>query len=78
MAKNLFVLTDKDLVKLSVMILLAVVFFGLSGLIIMIFLQWITRQSYAVDAVDKHGISQISASRPVSYTHLTLPTIYSV
>ena len=63
MVKNLFVLTEKDLIKLSVMMLLAVVFFGLSGLMIMIFLQWITRQSYAVDAVDKHGISQISASR---------------
>ena len=63
MTKPLFVLTERDLIKLSVMMLLAVVFFGLSGLVIMIFLQWITRQSYAQDVVDKHGISKVSASR---------------
>ena len=63
MTKPLFVLTERDLVKLSVMMLLSVIFFGLSGLMIMILLQWITRQSYAHDAVDKHGISRVSASR---------------
>jgi len=63
MDKNLFVLTGKDLVKLSVMLLLATIFFGLTGLVIMLFLQWITRQSYAQESVDKHGISQLSASR---------------
>ena len=63
MDKNLFVLTGKDLVKLSVMLLLASIFFGLTGLVIMLFLQWITRQSYAQESVDKHGISQLSASR---------------
>lgn len=63
MTKPLFVLTERDLAKLSVMMLLAVIFFGLSGLMIMILLQWITRQSYAQDAIDKHGISRVSASR---------------
>ena len=63
MDKNLFVLTGKDLVKLSVMLLLATIFFGLTGLVIMLFLQWITRQSYAQEGVGKHGISQLSASR---------------
>ena len=63
MDKSLFVLTGKDLVKLSVMLLLATIFFGLTGLVIMLFLQWITRQSYAQESVDKHGISQLSASR---------------
>ena len=63
MDKNLFVLTGKDLVKLSVMLLLATIFFGLTGLVIMLFLQWITRQSYAQESVGKHGISQLSASR---------------
>ena len=63
MDKNLFVLTGKDLVKLSVMLLLATIFFGLTGLVIMLFLQWITRQSYAQESVDKHGISQLPASR---------------
>ena len=63
MGKSLFVLTQKDLVKLSVVMLLAVIFFGLAGLIIMLFFQWITLRSYAADAADKHGISQVSASR---------------
>ena len=63
MTKPLFVLTERDLAKLSVMMLLSVILFGLSGLVIMIFLQWITRQSYAQDSIDKHGISRVSASR---------------
>ena len=63
MGKSLFVLTQKDLAKLSVIMLLAVIFFGLTGLIIMLFFQWITLRSYAADAADKHGISQVSASR---------------
>ena len=63
MDNNLFVLTEKDLVKLSVMLLLGTIFFGLAGLVIMLFFQWITRQSYAQESVDKHGISQLAASR---------------
>ena len=63
MGKSLFLLTQKDLAKLSVIMLLAVIFFGLTGLIIMLFFQWITLRSYAADAADKHGISQVSASR---------------
>jgi UDP-GlcNAc:undecaprenyl-phosphate/decaprenyl-phosphate GlcNAc-1-phosphate transferase len=63
MDKNLFVLTGKDLLKLSAMMLLGTILFGLTGLVIMIILQWFTRQSYAQDSVDKHGISQIGASR---------------
>ena len=63
MGKSLFILTEKDLVKLAVILLLAVIFYGLTGLIIMLFFQWITLQSYAADAADKHGISQVSASR---------------
>ena len=63
MGKSLYILTAKDLVKLSVIVLLAVIFYGLTGLIIMLFFQWITLQSYAADAADKHGISQVSASR---------------
>ena len=63
MDKNLFVLTEKDLIKLSAMMLLATIFFGLTGLVIMIILQWFARQSYAQDSVDKHGISTIGASR---------------
>jgi UDP-GlcNAc:undecaprenyl-phosphate GlcNAc-1-phosphate transferase len=63
MVSSLFVLTGKDLVKLSVMLVLATVFFGLTGLAIMLFFQWITRKSYAQESVEKHGISQVKASR---------------
>jgi len=63
MDKKLFVLTGKDLLKLSTVVLLATIFFGLTGLVIMIILQWFTRQSYAQDSIDKHGISKIGASR---------------
>ena len=63
MGKSLFVLTERDLVKLSVIMLVGVILFGLTGLIIMVCFQWITLQSYAADAADKHGISQVNASR---------------
>jgi UDP-GlcNAc:undecaprenyl-phosphate/decaprenyl-phosphate GlcNAc-1-phosphate transferase len=63
MVNSLFILTGKDLLKVAAMMLLATIFFGLTGLVIMIILQWFTRQSYAQDSVDKHGISQIGASR---------------
>ena len=60
---NLFVLSEKDLIKLAIMMLLAAIAFGLTGLVMMILLQWMTRQNYAKDSVDKHGISSLSASR---------------
>lgn len=60
---NLFVLSEKDLLKLAIMMLLASIAFGLTGLVMMIILQWMTRQNYAKDSVDKHGISSVSASR---------------
>lgn len=63
MVKTFFILTEKDLVKLSAMMLLGVIFFGLAGLLMMMLLQWITRQSYAADTVGKHGIAQMGASR---------------
>ena len=63
MAKNIFVLTEGELIKVGTMTVLASLLFGMTGLAIMIFLQWITRQTYAADVVDKHGISHVSASR---------------
>jgi UDP-GlcNAc:undecaprenyl-phosphate GlcNAc-1-phosphate transferase len=60
---NKFLLSEKDLIKLSIMMLLAVGFFGLKGLVAMILMQWVTRQSFAADAVDKHGIAEVPASR---------------
>ena len=60
---NVFVLSERDLMKLAVTMVLAVIFFGISGLLIMLVFQWLTRQSYAEDARDKHGISHTNASR---------------
>lgn len=60
---NKFLLSEKDLIKLSIMMLLAVGFFGLNGLVAMILMQWVTRQSFAADEVDKHGIAEVPASR---------------
>ena len=58
-----FLLSEKDLIKLSIMMVLAAGFFGFAGLLAMIFMQWVTRQSYAADMVDKHGIAEVPASR---------------
>ena len=60
---DIFILTEKDLIKLAIMMLLAAIGFGLPGLVMMIVLQWMTRQSYAKDSINKHGISSVSASR---------------
>lgn len=63
MFEKAFKLTSKDLIKLSVMLIMATLLFGLPGLVMMLILQWATQQSYAIEPPDKHGISQISASR---------------
>ena len=60
---SVLLLSEKDLIKLFVTIVLATVFFGISGLLIMLLFQWVTRQQYAEDARDKHGISHMNASR---------------
>jgi UDP-N-acetylmuramyl pentapeptide phosphotransferase/UDP-N-acetylglucosamine-1-phosphate transferase len=57
------VLTDRELAKLFVMLLLAALMFGITGLMGMLVMQWVTRQRYAKDEVAKHGISQVNASR---------------
>ena len=58
-----FKFTGRDLTKLTIMVVMATLLFGLPGLIMMLILQWITHQSYALESTDKHGISQVSASR---------------
>ena len=58
-----FLLSGKDLIKLAIMLVLAAGFFGLAGLVCMILMQWITRQNFAEDIVDKHGIGELAASR---------------
>ena len=57
------VLSDRELAKLFVMLLLAALMFGITGLMGMLVMQWVTRQRYAKDEVAKHGISQVNASR---------------
>ena len=61
--KNVFIFSEGDLIKSSACLVLGAIFFGIPGLLVMLMLQWITRQSYAEDVQDKHGISHISASR---------------
>ena len=55
--------TEKALIKLYIMAIGATILFGLSGLLTIILMHWLTRQSFAEDTSDKHGISEISASR---------------
>jgi len=57
------VFSDKELGKLFIMMVLASLLFGMSGLVGMLVMQWVTRQRYAKDDIDKHGISQVDASR---------------
>ena len=63
MLDKVFNYTGRDLIKLSIMIVVATLLFGLPGLIILIFLQWLTNRSYALESADKHGISKVAASR---------------
>lgn len=63
MLEKVFKFSAKDLIKFSIIMIIATLLFGLPGLMIMIFFQWITSQSYAFEQADKHGISQLDASR---------------
>ena len=63
MLEKAFKFTGRDLIKLSIMMVMATLLFGLPGLLMMLFLQWITSQSYAIESIDKHGISKVGASR---------------
>jgi len=57
------VLSEKDLLNLFGMTILSVVFFGLEGLLGIILMQWITRNSFVEDKADKHGIAEAKISR---------------
>lgn len=63
MLDKAFKFTGRDLTKLSFMIVMATFLFGLPGLMMLLLFQWITSQSYAIESVDKHGISKAGASR---------------
>ena len=60
---RLFLLTKHELYKLTVMLLIATAAFGISGLVIILMMHWMTLQSYAAESTDKHGISEVKASR---------------
>ena len=63
MLDRAFKFTGRDLIKLSIIMIMSTLLFGLPGLVMMLLLQWITSQSYAIESVEKHGISNIGASR---------------
>ena len=63
MLDKAFKFTGRDLAKLAIMIVMATFLFGLPGLMMLLLLQWITSKSYAIESVDKHGISKVGASR---------------
>ena len=63
MLEKIFKFTAKDLIKLTIMLVVATLLFGLPGLLIILTFHWITQQSYAQDPASKHGISQLDASR---------------
>ena len=56
-----FVLSGRELAKLAAMLVIATIAFGLSGLLMILIMQWMTLQSFSADAVDKHGIAEVSA-----------------
>ena len=58
-----FIFTGKDLIKLALMVVVAAFFFGVPGVLMVLFFHWITRSSFAADTIEKHGISDIKASR---------------
>ena len=54
---------DRDARKLIIGLVLAAVYFGLAGVLGMLFMQWLTRQSFGPDSAAKHGISTKPSSR---------------
>jgi len=49
--------------KLIIGLVLAAIYFGLAGVLGMLFMQWLTRQSFGPDSAAKHGISTKPSSR---------------
>ncbi|UVW36112.1 glycosyltransferase [SAR92 clade bacterium H455] len=49
--------------KLLVTLVFAAIYFGLAGILGMLFMQWLMRQNYAPDSTAKHGISTRPSSR---------------
>ena len=53
----------RDARKLIIGLVLAAIYFGLAGVLGMLFMQWLTRQSFGPDSAAKHGISTKPSSR---------------
>ena len=63
LGKSDFLVSGKDFSKFVAAAIISTVLFGLIGLIYIICLQWLTRNTYSVSEAAKHGISSLSASR---------------
>jgi len=55
--------SGRELRKLIISLAFAAIYFGLAGVLGMLFMQWLTRQTYASDSAAKHGISTKHSSR---------------
>lgn len=58
-----FIISARDLSKIALMSLLATAVFGVGGLAVILIMQWMTLQTYASETAEKHGISELPASR---------------
>ena len=54
---------SRDIRKLIITLVFAAIYFGLAGILGMLFMQWLLRQDYAPDSAAKHGISTRPSSR---------------
>ncbi len=59
----MFLLTKNESYKLSAIIILGALLFGVLGVLLMLIFQFICRNTYSIAEMDKHGISHVTASR---------------
>lgn len=58
-----FIFSKSDLIKLVAMIIISSLFFGVSGLLMILFLKWFTLHDHASSEDHTHGISHLNPSR---------------
>jgi UDP-GlcNAc:undecaprenyl-phosphate GlcNAc-1-phosphate transferase len=63
MLLSVFQLSSREARKLLVTLVFSAIYFGLAGVLGMLFMQWLMRQDYAPDSAAKHGISTRPSSR---------------
>lgn len=63
MDRKEFLFTERDIHKLMLLCLIGALAFGLSGILIILFFQWVVRNTYSTMESEKHGISHTGASR---------------